>query len=135
MSITYEWRGTFVNPEVNALHADAFETTPCVGRERDWVTHVDAHSLGWVTARDGAGLVGFVNVISDGVDHAWLQDTMVARNARGEGIGSALVAVAHDQARLAGCAWLHVDFDDHLASFYIDACGFAPTSAGLIALR
>lgn len=31
--------------------------------------------------------------------------------------------------------WLHVDFDDHLKSFYFDACGFRPTNAGLIQLR
>jgi hypothetical protein len=37
-------------------------------------------------------------------------------------------------ARAAGCEWLHVDFDDHLRSFYFDACGFTPTNAGLIAL-
>ena len=34
----------------------------------------------------------------------------------------------------AGCEWLHVDFDDHLRSFYFDACGFEPTNAGLIDL-
>ena len=26
------------------------------------------------------------------------------------------------------------DFDDHLRTFYFDACGFEPTNAGLIAL-
>jgi hypothetical protein len=38
------------------------------------------------------------------------------------------------QARDAGCEWMHVDFDDRLRPFYLDACGFAPTTAGLIAL-
>ena len=28
----------------------------------------------------------------------------------------------------------HVDFDEHLRPFYLGACGFAPTSAGLIVL-
>jgi hypothetical protein len=28
-----------------------------------------------------------------------------------------------------------VDFSDDLASFYLDACGFQPTRAGLMALR
>jgi hypothetical protein len=31
--------------------------------------------------------------------------------------------------------WLHVDFDDSLRDFYFGACGFRPTTAGLIALR
>jgi hypothetical protein len=45
-----------------------------------------------------------------------------------------MIDVALDGARAAGCEWLHVDFDDHLRPFYLDACGFSPTDAGLIAL-
>lgn len=45
-----------------------------------------------------------------------------------------MIEVALDEARAAGCEWLHVDFDDHLRPFYLDACGFSPTGAGLIAL-
>jgi hypothetical protein len=37
-------------------------------------------------------------------------------------------------ARAAGCEWLHVDFEDHLRRFYLGACGFTPTNAGLIEL-
>ena len=37
-------------------------------------------------------------------------------------------------ARAARCEWLHTDFEDHLRSFYFDACGFVPTNAGLIEL-
>ena len=44
------------------------------------------------------------------------------------------VEVAVEQARAAGCEWLHVDFEDHLRGFYFDACGFTPTNAGLIEL-
>ncbi len=126
------WRGEFTNGEVNDLHAEAFEHRQF---DDDWQRLVADHSLGWVTARDGGGrLVGFVNVIWDGLTHAWLQDTMVAAGARHDGIGTALVAAAEQAARDAGCEWLHVDFDDHLRAFYIDACGFTPTSAGLIEL-
>ena len=78
--------------------------------------------------------MGFVNVVWDGLVHAWLQDTMVAATARGQGIGTQLVAHARDGAKAAGCEYLHVDFDDHLRSFYLDACGFAPTNAGLLSL-
>jgi GNAT superfamily N-acetyltransferase len=70
----------------------------------------------------------------DGLVHAWLQDVMVAVSARHRGIGRQLVAAARDGARTAGCEWLHVDFDDDLASFYLDACGFRPARAGLMAL-
>ena len=52
-----------------------------------------------------------------------------------QGIGTELVAVAAREAATAGCEWLHVDFDDHLAGFYFESCGFRPTQAGLIALK
>ena len=136
MAISYEWRGGFGNREINELHAEAFETRVFDDTEWDWKAQVAAHSLGWVIARDGDGaLVGFVNVPWDGVVHAWLQDTMVARSVRHQGVGVAVVALARDRARAAGCEWLHVDFDDDLRPFYIDACGFRPASAGLIALQ
>jgi GNAT superfamily N-acetyltransferase len=135
VSITFEWRGKFGNAEVNALHAVAFETRVYDETEWNWQELVARHSLGWVVARDGGRLVGFVNVVWDGLVHAWIQDTMVAGDARHRAVGTRLVAVAREQARRAGCEWLHVDFDDDLGSFYIDACGFRPAQAGLIALQ
>jgi GNAT superfamily N-acetyltransferase len=131
---TYEWRGPFTNQEVNALHAEAFNTPLFSEAEWNWVRLVRQHSLGWVVARQGQQLVGFVNVVWDGLVHAWLQDTMVAATARGQGVGTTLVARARDGAKAAGCEYLHVDFDDHLRPFYLDACGFVPTSAGLLSL-
>jgi len=59
---------------------------------------------------------------------------MVAADQRHRGIGTALVRHATDAARAAGCQFLHVDFEDHLRGFYLGACGFAPTNAGLIEL-
>ncbi len=126
-----EWRGGFANDETNALHADAFEHGMF---DDDWQALVTQHSLGWVTARDGDSLVGFVNVIWDGLVHAWIQDEMVASESRHRGIGVRLIEVARDRAKLAGCEWLHVDFDDHLRPFYFDAAGFTRTNGGLINL-
>ncbi len=134
MSIAYKWRGAFANDEVNALHAEAFGTQVFSESEWNWIELTGRHSLGWVVARDGDELAGFVNVLWDGLVHAWLQDTMVAGRLRGLGIGTELVARAAQGARVAGCEYLHVDFDDHLRPFYLGSCGFAPTRAGLLAL-
>ncbi|MER5217308.1 GNAT family N-acetyltransferase [Streptomyces sp. NPDC002838] len=131
MTITYEWRGDFDNSAVNALHAEGFDHRPV---NADWLTRVHRHSLGWVCARHDGDLVGFVNVAWDGGAHAFLLDTVVAVGHRRFGIGGGLVAEAARQARTAGCEWLHVDFEDDLRSFYFDACGFRPTTAGLVAL-
>ena len=83
----------------------------------------------------GRRLVGFVNVAWDGGVHAFVVDTLVAADARRQGIGTGLIEVATREARAAGCEWLHVDFEGDLRGFYFEACGFAPTPAGLIALR
>ena len=131
MAIAYEWRGQFGNAELNELHAEAFGH-PLL--EDDWASKVDRHSLGWVCARVGEDLVGFVNVPWDGGVHAFILDTIVAVRARRQGVGSRLIAVAVEHARSAGCEWLHVDFEDELAPFYLEACGFTPTPAGLIRL-
>jgi ribosomal protein S18 acetylase RimI-like enzyme len=129
--ITYEWRGEFSNAEVGALHAEGFGYEP---GDDDWLGQVTRHSLGWVCARQGPDLIGFVNVVWDGRTHAFILDTVVAKAGRRGGTGTRLVAVAAEHARAAGCQWLHVDFEDHLASFYFDSCGFRPVQAGLIAL-
>ena len=131
MAMTYEWRGNFNNAEVNALHAGAFTHRIL---DDNWKSQVQKHSLGWVCARDDELLVGFVNVAWDGGVHVFILDTMVTARVQRQGVGTKLVEVAVAEARAAGCEWLHVDFEDHLRSFYLEACGFAPTNAGLIAL-
>lgn len=129
--ITYAWRGPFTNPEVSALHAEGFGGQP---RAHDWRAQVNEHSLGWVCARDDEGLVGFVNVPWDGAAHAFILDTIVAPRARHAGVGTGLVEIAIEGARAARCEWLHVDFGADLAPFYLEACGFRPTPAGLVHL-
>ncbi len=132
MTAVYAWRGPFTNAELNPLHAEGFDHP--VLSDDDWVAQVARHSLGWVTAREAERLVGFVNVAWDGGVHAFLLDTLVPRSHRGRGIATSLVAVAVERSRDAGCEWLHVDWDGDLRRFYVDACGFVPTEAGLIAL-
>jgi GNAT superfamily N-acetyltransferase len=133
--VEIQWRGPFTSREANQLHAEAFGARVFSDTEWNWHEQVAAHSLGWVTARDGDPLVGFADVAWDGEVHAWLQDVMVAADSRHRGVGRRLVESARNGARAAGCDWLHVDFSDDLASFYLDACGFQPTRAGLMALR
>ncbi len=131
MAIDYVWRGHFDNAELDALHAENFGH-PLLAI--DWQSQLERHSLGWVCAREGEELLGFVNVAWDGGTHAFILDTLVAGRAQRQGIGTKLIEVALAEARGAGCEWLHVDFDEHLRPFYLDACGFSPTGAGLIAL-
>ena len=131
MTVQYVWRGDFDDASLETLHAEGFGHP---AEDTDWRARLERHSLGWVCARHDGALIGFVNVVWDGGSHAFLLDTVVARGERGSGIGTALVARAAQEARAAGCEWLHVDFEEHLRRFYLDGCGFTPTAAGLVAL-
>ena len=128
----FQWRGDFTNPELNRLHAEAFDQPLS---NDDWVLQVERHSLGWVTARRGVELVGFVNVPWDGGFHAFILDTIVAARAQRQGIGTRLVELAAAGARAAGCGCLHVDFKEELRAFYFESCGFTSTAAGLLRLE
>jgi len=129
--VVHTWRGAIDDAELVEL-TESHGGNPAVG----WWDTVRGHSLGWVSARDRTGLlVGFVNVAWDGGDHAFLLDTKSRASHQRQGIGTAVVRLAVEQARAAGCEWLHVDFEPHLAEFYLEACGFRPTAAGLIRLR
>lgn len=129
-SVHYQWRGDASDAEFFAL-TEAHGGRP----EAGWWDKSRPHCLGWVTARLPAGdLIGFVNVAWDGADHAFVLNTKVARAYQRRGIATELVAVAVRNARTAGCEWLHVDFTDDLIPFYFGACGFRPTTAGLIYL-
>ena len=129
--IVLAWRGKLDDEELYEL------TVSHDGRpKRGWWDRVQPRSLGWVTARARDGLlVGFVNVAWDGGDHAFLLDPKTRGLFQRRGIGTRLVRRAAEQARTAGCEWLHVDFEIHLRAFYYEACGFTPTNAGLIDLR
>jgi GNAT superfamily N-acetyltransferase len=117
---------------LSALHSLAFDAP---GEVQPWAARLERHALTWVGAFDNDELIGFVQVCWDGGAHAFVLDTAVHPDHGRKGIGSQLVARAADEARAAGCEWLHVDYEPHLKTFYLDACGFTPTDAGLLKLR
>ena len=131
MDIELHARGELTDAELDALHAAAFDhpVTPTPWRQR-----LADRSLTWVTARLDGRLVGFVNVIGDGGVHAILLDTCVAPDVHRRGVGRALVEAAADEARRAGCHWLHADYEPHLVDFYERACGLRHSEAGLLRL-
>jgi GNAT superfamily N-acetyltransferase len=129
-SVQVQWRSPVSDGELVEL-TQSHGGEPRVG----WWDRVQRHSLGWVTARTAAGkLVGFVNVAWDGGDHAFLIDTKTRPSHQRQGLGTAIVGRAMAESQAAGCEWLFVDFELALASFYLDACGFRSTSAGLVHL-
>ena len=70
------------------------------GRSRETVERLVRESTRVIAAYDGAALVGFCRVVSDGSNMAWLGDVFVLPEHRGRGVGTELVreAVEHPDA-------------------------------------
>lgn len=118
--------------ELSRLHALAFGSPVEV---HPWAARLDRHALTWVGAFSNDQLIGFVQVCWDGGAHAFVLDTAVHPDHGRQGIGKQLVRTAAEEAKAAGCEWLHVDYEPHLVDFYVGACGFSPTEAALLKLR
>lgn len=122
-----------VSPQIsskalNELFASAWgEHTPT-----DW-NKLLKHSLFYICAYDEDKLVGFVKLISDGGIHGFLLDTSVHADYKKQGIGSELVKQCLNLAKEKNITWIHVDYEEHLDSFY-KACGFRDTKAALVNL-
>ena len=92
--------------------------------------HSLCHAGAWLDGR----FVGYVNVAWDGGVHAFMLDPTVHPDYRHRGIGTQLVRTVVDHLAGRGLDWLHVDYRAELDPFY-RACGFQPTTAGLVRLR
>jgi len=133
VKLTYLVRSAVNDEALTALHDLAF-TGEISDRTSPWAARLATHSVSWVCAFDNGELVGFVHACWDGGNHAFLLDTAVVPGRQGQGVGRELVRCLVKDVRESGCTWLHVDYEPQLASFY-QACGFAPTNAGLLALN
>jgi ribosomal protein S18 acetylase RimI-like enzyme len=130
--IVYQVRFPVDDVVLSTLHALAFEYPVEV---QPWAARLERHALTWVGAYSNDLLVGFVQVCWDGGAHAFVLDTAVHPSYGRQGIGKELVRIAAEESKAAGCEWLHVDYEPHLADFYVNACGFSPTDAALLKLR
>ena len=133
MDVRYEWRAPFDNADVNTLHAEGFAHAVL---DIDWRTRSSGTAWAGSAPSTLHRLVGFVNVAWDGGVHAFVVDTLVARRRRRHA-ASATGSSRWPNGRAAPPAANGSTSTSRrtCASFYLGACGFAPTPAGLIALR
>jgi ribosomal protein S18 acetylase RimI-like enzyme len=133
MTVELKVRFPVDDAELSLLHHCAFSPDrPDPGTAiAGWAQRLERHSLTWAGAFSSGRLVGFVHAVWDGGTHAFILDTMVHPDFQRLGIGRDLVRAVTDEAFTAGCHWVHVDYEPHLAHFYEHVCGFRPTPAGL----
>lgn len=134
-SVELRIRFTVDDAVLSELHSRAFSypSLPPPIAVQPWRDRLERYSLAWVGAFRDEELVGFVHACWDGGSHAFLLDTVVAPEHRQQGLGSHLVQTLTSEVKHAGCEWLHVDYEPHLAAFYRTS-GFRSTSAGLVRL-
>ena len=123
---------TYTDAEIHTLHADAFDTRLFEASEWDWVAQCNRYSLGWVVAGRA----------TDSSASSTCCGTVSSTPHRGRDGRRCTSPPSRDRSRArcphgardAGCHFLHVGFEEALAPFYIDACGFTPTQGGLMEL-
>ena len=69
-----------------------------------------------------------------GVEDCWLEDVFVREEARGTGVGRALVEATLEQARARGCKRIELDVqeDNAGARALYESCGFSATPKGSV---
>lgn len=76
-------------------------------------------------------LIGYIDVLSDGVIDAYIRDLMVIPNYQRKGIGSQLLTIAINKIREDKICSTNILFDNELTKFYKKA-GFYIISGGVI---
>jgi ribosomal protein S18 acetylase RimI-like enzyme len=88
-------------------------------------------SYAYYTVHDHQRLIGFLNVVSDGVGDAFLLNLTVHPSFQNQGIGRAMVMRAVKNLTAEGIQCIQVTFASELESFY-RKCGFDRFAAGII---
>ena len=71
-----------------------------------------------VTCCDNDVLIGYADVVSDGVDDAYIRDVIVHPDYQHRGIGSTLLSMITTRIRRDGIKMVHVIFEPSLEEFY-----------------
>lgn len=71
-----------------------------------------------VTCFDRDVLIGYADVVSDGIDDAYIRDVIVHPDYQHRGIGSQLLSMITGRVRKDGIKMVHVIFEPSLEAFY-----------------
>ena len=88
----------------------------------------------YICCFDGDDLVGFIDIVSNGITDAYLQDLMVKPSYQGKGIGTKLMNMAIEKIKTDGIYMIGIIFEENLLGFY-KRFGFYPLMSGLLETR
>ena len=100
-------------------------------RREEQYARLAGHTYFTLACLDGERLVAYLDVLSDGVEDAFIRDLMVRREYQRRGIGTRLLKMAQERIRAAGIRSVGVIFEPELAPFYRQA-GFQVVAGGVM---
>lgn len=88
-----------------------------------------------ISAYDDRRLVGYVDVVSNGVTDAYIQDLMVRPDMQNKGIGTTLMNMAIDEINKKGIYMVSVIYGDAELKKFYEKFGFYTMLCGQMQLR
>lgn len=120
-----------VDPELSAEKLADLRKTVGWDARQDRLAKVIGCTYLSVGCYDGDRLVGYVDVLSDGIDDALIRSLVVDPQYQRRGIGLALLRIVNERIKRDQIKTVNVLFEPELAEFYRRA-GFRIVSGGLI---
>jgi ribosomal protein S18 acetylase RimI-like enzyme len=116
MTVRYEYSPKLTPKQV----ADLRLSVGWDGREEKYKKKLGKSYL-WVAGFDNKRLVAYADVVSDGVDDAYIRDVIVHPDYQHRSIGTKLMKMITKRMRSDGIKMVHVIFDPSLEAFYRQA--------------
>jgi N-acetylglutamate synthase-like GNAT family acetyltransferase len=120
-----------INPEIEAGQLAALRKAVGWDARKEKLEQIVGCTYLTACCFDQGSLVGFVDVLSDGVDDALIRSLVVDPRYQGRGIGLELLRMVNDTIKRDQIKTVNVLFEPELTPFYKKA-GFKIISGGLI---
>ena len=118
-------------PEIEAEELALLRRSVSWDGEPEQLKQTIGRSYFWAGCFAAGELVGYIEVISDGVDDAYIRNLIVHPEYQRKGLGLKLLELATGRIKADGIKMTNILFEPELASFYRKA-GFMIISGGVI---
>ncbi len=119
------------NPDLEAEMVAALRSEVGWDARKEKLERIIGRTYTTAACFDGNRLIGFVDVISDGVDDAFIRNLLVHPDYRGKGIGLRLLQIIIKRIKTDRIKTINVLFEPQLAELYRKA-GFRIIKGGII---
>ncbi len=104
--------------EIFRLYCEAGWYSPEENVSPKFIRDVIQGSFAYLIVLDNSRLIGMGRIISDGKSDAYIQDVVVTRKYRGQGIGKAIVLKLIEHLKKSGIDWIGLISQPGTSHFY-----------------